>query len=122
MNWSAFMQGLKVEILPSTFEENLDKSGFANPGGTWIFLLDDMHWSWCRLSRLWNRSFHSVMYVSGIAEYATETATHKAMDVSQNAAKVWISGPIFFFSPLMVNDFEKIFIFFSEWIKSSVEA
>ncbi|KAG0593294.1 hypothetical protein M758_1G312300 [Ceratodon purpureus] len=44
--------GLKVEVLPSTFEENLDKSGFANPG-----------------------------------EYATETAMHKAIDVSQQAAK-----------------------------------
>ncbi len=30
------MQGLKVEVLPSTFEENLDKSAFANPGGSCI--------------------------------------------------------------------------------------
>lgn len=38
MNWCVLMQGLKVEVLPSTFEENLDKSGFGNPGGTWIHL------------------------------------------------------------------------------------
>lgn len=32
----ASRQGLKFEVLPSTFEENLDKSVFANPGGTGI--------------------------------------------------------------------------------------
>lgn len=40
--------GLTVEVLPSSFEENLDKSAFANPG-----------------------------------EYATQTATHKAFEVSR---------------------------------------
>jgi hypothetical protein len=41
MNWSAFMQGLKVEI-NSTFEKNLDKSGFANLGGKLRFHLNPL--------------------------------------------------------------------------------
>lgn len=97
-------QGLKVEVLPSTFDENLEKSAFSNPGGTLflsfiaeIFVIQlrsnevvvdfiEQEINELEMDLIILRTWKSVVCSS--ADYAKETATHKAIEVASRTFEV----------------------------------